>query len=166
MKTLIKLLFVMFLPIGICDADAACGNSTKQDYITALINTDYEVRNKALLDLHECPDKLSTPEIQQAILNLVDREIKIDTQWYKDDKAGKNPPSLGEDYGDYLIDLQKTLFSISDNPKTLHALLDSTSISGWNIDDRLVKTYGEKLVPGLARQFNNKTMWKENRRIV
>jgi hypothetical protein len=166
MKALIKSLLVVILAIGVYDSYAACGSRTDQDYITALKNADYEVRNQTLIDLDGCSD-LSKPEIQQAILKLVDREIAIDTQWYRDYRAGKHPAALGEGYGEYLIDLQKTLFNISANPKTMDALLASRSISGWAIEDRLIETYGEKLVPGLLRQFYDKTMWdKDNLKIL
>ena len=167
MKIVIAFIFVVFLSVGAGNIYAACDTMIEQDYIAAFKNSDYEVRNQGLIDLHECPTELAKPAIQQTVIDLVNLEIEVFAKWDRDDEAGKNPPSLGEDYGDYLIDLQKTLFDISDNPKTMGALLDSLTISGWNIDRRVIETYGEKLVPELIRQFNNRNIWnRKNYRIL
>ncbi|MFA6480856.1 MAG: hypothetical protein WCV67_21280 [Victivallaceae bacterium] len=162
MKTQIKLFLIILLFGGTCDAQAACSIKTEQDCLSALKSSDWEIRDNMLSELRECPAELAKLTIQQAVINQVAIGQEVSIKWNKDEEAGKNPPALGEGYGEYLVNLQATLFSISDNPKTMDALLDSLRISGWNIYERMIETYGEKLVPGLLRQFNNKEIWESD----
>lgn len=150
---------LIFLPVLIFIQNmvyAECGALTEMERIKALKNLDWQIRYETLRNLTDCPMEVFTPEIQKTIIGIVGIELKIESKWDKDYKAGKNPPGHGEEYGAYDVTIQEVLFKIKDNPDTIDALLTSMSFSGLNIYNRLISIYGEKLVPGVIRQFNNK----------
>lgn len=153
-KKKLLIVFALMLDAGLVFAQKDdCSFRDEKAYIASLKNSDWDVRYKAL----RCasPGYLANPEVQQAVISIIDRELAINAQWNKDYEAGKDPAGLGEEYGFYLGLLQETLFKISDNSKTVDALLTSLTISGWSIENTLIETYGIKLLPAIYNQFAN-----------
>lgn len=155
MTKLITVTLGLLLYFGLHMLHAECGTWTEKECLKALKNSHWQTRYEMLLSLRDCPAGRLTPKIQNAVIEIVDVEMGIEAKWYEAEKAGKNPSGLGEEYGFYEMVLQEVLFKMADNPDSMDALLASMSISGWDFDKRLIDTYGQKLVPGLIRQFNN-----------
>lgn len=155
MKKLITITLGLLLCSGLHMLHAECGTWTEKECLKALKNSHWQTRYEMLLSMRDCPVERLTPKIQNAVMEIVDIELGVEAKWYEDEKAGKNPPGLGEEYGFYEMVLQEVLFKMVDNPDSMNALLASMSFSGWDFDKRLIDTYGQKLIPGLIRQFDN-----------
>ena len=160
MKTILKVISVLILSAGACMLYAECGTWTESECVKALENSHWQTRHEMLMNLRDCPVAPLPLKIQNAVIGIVDREVEITAEWNEAYRMGEIPSarskeSREEEYGFYIIALQQVLFSIKDNPDAMDALLLSMSVSNWNIYKRVIDMYGEKLVPGLVRQFNN-----------
>ena len=169
MKTILKVISVLILSAGACMLYAECGTWTESECVKDLENSHWQTRHEMLMNLRDCPVAPLSLKIQNAVIGIVDREVEIAAEWNEAYRKGKKPSarskeSREEEYGYYIMALQQVLFSIKDNPDTMDALLLSMSVSNWNIYKRVVDIYGEKLVPGLVRQFNNEKIDPQSKR--
>lgn len=108
----------LFLPIHAYSATAT-------EVVAALSNTDWHERDKAVAQVRGA--LAAEPSVRAATLALLERENEQRDQWHRDQQAGKNPPSSGEGYGEYYINLvaQVIAFKESKSAKALVGALDT-----------------------------------------